>query len=96
MVAKAASGLKFFSIRRGSYAVSFYQGCFSCVHRVAANSSFYAVTPGKDLTRSRKLEPDRFISFLVSSGSSSIRLLSIENGKSKQAKNRINRGRSIQ
>lgn len=41
------------------------------VRHVASNISQYAVNPGKDLTRVKKLGPEALLSFMVSCGSSS-------------------------
>lgn len=44
------------------------------VNYVVSNISHYAVTPGKNFTRSRKMGVDKLIPFLVSCGSSSTRI----------------------
>ena len=44
---------------------------FEAVRHVASNISQYAVNPGKDLTRVKKLGPEALLSFMVSCGSSS-------------------------
>lgn len=41
----------------------------SAVRKVAASISSYVTRPGVDMTRSRKLPPDRLLTFLVSEGS---------------------------
>lgn len=43
---------------------------FSAVDSVASDISQYTINPDKDLTRCRKLPPDKLITFLVSEGSS--------------------------
>ena len=43
------------------------------VNQVASDISLYAVNPGKDFTRTKKLDPATLFSFLVSCGSSSTR-----------------------
>ena len=40
----------------------------SAVDKTASSISEYAVNPGRDFSRSRKLPPDRLITFLVSEG----------------------------
>lgn len=47
---------------------------FSAVHSVTAVPEQFAVNPGKDFSRQRKIQPDVLISFLVSKGSSSARV----------------------
>ena len=44
------------------------------VNSVASDISRYAIHPEKDLTRSKKLPPDKLISFLLSCGSSSTKI----------------------
>ena len=44
------------------------------VNYVASNISKYTVNPDKDFTRTRKLEPNKLLSFLVSCGSSSTKI----------------------
>lgn len=46
----------------------------NAVSQVASGISLYAVHPGRDLTRNRKFGAERLLSFLVSCGSSSIKL----------------------
>jgi len=43
---------------------------YSAVDSVVSDISRYTINPDKDLTRCRKLPPDRLISFLVSEGAS--------------------------
>lgn len=43
----------------------------SAIHTVESKISQYAVHPGKDLTRTKKLPPGKLMNFLVSQGSSS-------------------------
>lgn len=44
------------------------------VNYVASNISQYTVNPGKDLTRVKKMGPDKLLSFMVSCGSSSTKI----------------------
>lgn len=46
----------------------------TAVDHVVSNISQFTVHPGKDLTRNKKLPPDKLISFLVSEGSSSTKV----------------------
>ena len=50
---------------------------FSSVEHVVSNISQYAVHPDSDFKRSKKIPAQKLISFLVSQGSSSTRVVTI-------------------